>query len=262
MWWKQNRGKVLALAAILAVLAASFWYGGDAPGLQGLPEPPVLQQGSTVEAFPPDLSQTEIGGEPDVDENFGSDLSQPVGPAAQDPVPEPLTPELDSTAQTPAETEPPPPDASEGESQQDPILEPPPAVEEPGQQEFTCTLSVGCHSVFEHLDWLAEGKAEILPDDGWIFPETQVAYTPGESVFDLLQREMKTAGIPMEFSETPMYQSVYIEGISNLYEFDCGELSGWLYLVNGEQFSYGASRRQVEAGDKIQWVYTCDRGLE
>ena len=52
----------------------------------------------------------------------------------------------------------------------------------------------------------------------------------------------------------------YIEGIANLYEFDCGPLSGWMYQVNGWFPNYGCSRYQMQDGDNIAWVYTCDLG--
>lgn len=55
---------------------------------------------------------------------------------------------------------------------------------------------------------------------------TEVEFTEGESVHDVLQRVCKEAGIQMESSFTPAYNSAYVEGINNLYEFDCGELSG------------------------------------
>ena len=32
---KITRNKIIAFAAIIALLAAAFWYGGNAPGLQG-----------------------------------------------------------------------------------------------------------------------------------------------------------------------------------------------------------------------------------
>ena len=54
-----------------------------------------------------------------------------------------------------------------------------------------------------------------------------------------------------------MYNSAYIEGINNLYEFDCGELSGWMYKVNGWFPNYGCSACKVENGDDIVWCYTC-----
>ena len=43
----------------------------------------------------------------------------------------------------------------------------------------------------------------------------------------------------------------YIEGINNLYEFDCGEQSGWMYSVNGWFPNYGCSRYQLKDGDVV-----------
>jgi len=78
----------------------------------------------------------------------------------------------------------------------------------------------------------------------------------------VLQREGRAAGIPMEFEHTPMYKSAYIEGINGLYEFDRGELSGWMYSVNDWFPNYGCSRYQLKDGDVIEWVYTCDLGYD
>jgi hypothetical protein len=66
----------------------------------------------------------------------------------------------------------------------------------------------------------------------------------------------------MEFSNVPMYNSLYLEGISNLYEFDAGELSGWMYKVNGWFPNYGSSRYQLKQGDVIEWLYTCELGKD
>lgn len=126
----------------------------------------------------------------------------------------------------------------------------------------TCTLSVRCDTILDHLDWLDAEKAELVPEDGVIFPETQVTFYEGESVFNLLQREMKQAKIHLEFEETPLYHSAYIEGIHNLYEFDCGEGSGWTYRVNGWFPNYGCSRYQLQEGDVVEWLYTCDLGAD
>ena len=90
----------------------------------------------------------------------------------------------------------------------------------------------------------------------------KVTFYEGESVFNVLQRELRKAGIHMEFEDTPMYNSAYIEGINNLYEFDCGELSGWMYKVNDWFPNYGCSRYQLKDGDTVCWVYTCDLGYD
>ena len=138
---------------------------------------------------------------------------------------------------------------------------------EPQDVEFsdvthTCTLSVRCNTILDNIDWLDPEKVELVPEDGVIFPATTVTFYEGESVFNVLQREMRKAGIHMEFEDTPMYNSAYIEGINNLYEFDCGELSGWMYKVNGWFPNYGCSRYQLKEGDTIEWVYTCDLGVD
>jgi len=64
----------------------------------------------------------------------------------------------------------------------------------------------------------------------------------------------------MEYTSNPMFNSVYIAGINNLYEFDCGELSGWMYRVNGWFPNYGCSAYTLKQGDVIEWLYTCDLG--
>ncbi len=66
----------------------------------------------------------------------------------------------------------------------------------------------------------------------------------------------------MEHPFTPMYNSVYVEGIGNLYEFDCGDLSGWMYKVNEWFPNYGCSLYTLEDNDVICWVYTCDLGYD
>lgn len=81
-------------------------------------------------------------------------------------------------------------------------------------------------------------------------------------MFNVLQRVCKQNGIHMEYEDTPIYNSAYIEGIGNLYEFDCGELSGWMYQVNGWYPNYGCSRYTVQNGDTIAWNYTCDLGVD
>ena len=86
--------------------------------------------------------------------------------------------------------------------------------------------------------------------------------TPGESVFDVLRRCLKEEGIHFEYVDARAYDSVYIEGIANLYEFDCGDQSGWLFAVNGISPSLGCSGYTVSAGDEIVFAYTCDMGAD
>ena len=134
----------------------------------------------------------------------------------------------------------------------------PSATQKPVETEPSCILSICCDEALKNQDVLAEEKREIIPSDGWILQEETVSFTEGETVFDLLLRETKSRGIHFEFVYTPMYQSVYIEGIGNLYEFDCGDTSGWFYKVNGEKPMFGCSQYMLKPGDKVEFVYTCN----
>lgn len=129
-------------------------------------------------------------------------------------------------------------------------------------EEGTCYLQISCASILNRMSDLTPGKEKLVPADGLILEETAVTFYPGESVFDVLQRETRNNRIHLEASFTPKYNSAYIEGIHNLYEFDCGSLSGWMYAVNGWYPNYGCSQYQVQEGDVIHWDYTCDLGRD
>lgn len=151
--------------------------------------------------------------------------------------------------------------------QTDPVPEGKPLPVEPqdvviGDKKMTATLTVRCDTLLNNMDRLNPEKVELVPADGVIFPATSVTFYEGESVFNLLQREMKKNKIHLAFKNTPIYNSAYIQGIHNLYEFDGGDLSGWTYRVNGWFPNYGASRYQLKEGDVVEWLYTCDLGRD
>ena len=147
----------------------------------------------------------------------------------------------------------------------DPVPEGKPQPVEPQDKEVTdntlkCTISISCATVLDNMDMLDKSKKEIIPDDGWVLKPVTVTFNEGESVFDVLKQACKDNKIHLEFSFTPIYNSAYIEGINNLYEFDCGSLSGWMYEVNDWFPNYGCSRYEVKNGDVIEWQYTCNLG--
>ena len=136
-------------------------------------------------------------------------------------------------------------------------------AEQKKQQESTtsdntCTISISCSTILNNMDQCDEAKKSIVPPNGEILPTTTVSFTDGETVFDVLQRVCKKKGISLEFSYTAIYKSNYIEGIANLYEFDVGPESGWMYKVNDWFPNYGCSSYSLKNGDSICWVYTCN----
>ena len=125
-----------------------------------------------------------------------------------------------------------------------------------------CFLSVSCKTLLSNMSKLAPEKHSLVPVDGVIFAQKEVEFFLGESVFDVVKREMVSNKIHFEFSTTPAYNSSYIEGINNLYEFDCGDLSGWIYTVNGKTANYGSSSYQLSDGDDVEVLYSCDLGRD
>ncbi len=311
---KKYKGKLITALMILFVLAGIFWWGGNAPGLRGLPsaasdspattvsdnitpapdtptdqqtdEDKAKKQGTGQEATSDGTSSPTTAKSVSVN---ASGKASPTANAAAAPGSDskrPLTGDekLELAASLAGGT------SSEGVEQGSsaysaqqgmvineatgkdkyltaPVPEGKPVPVEPqdaviGTTAYTCTLSVRCDTILDNMDWLDPEKVELVPEDGVIFPATAVTFYEGESVFNVLQREMKQNKIHMEFENTPIYNSAYIEGIKNIYEFDCGELSGWMYKVNSWFPNYGCSRYVLQDGDVVEWVYTCDLGID
>ena len=130
------------------------------------------------------------------------------------------------------------------------------------EDSFNITFSIECSVLLNNLSMLNKDKHELVPADGVVLQETSVIAYEGESVFNILSRETRRAGIHMTFRSTPVFNSAYIEDINNIYEFDAGELSGWVYSVNGWFPGYGCSRYQLRAGDVVVFHYSCDLGRD
>ena len=269
----KTRTKLIAGVVILAVLAAAFWYGGGAPGLHGwkVADGPSTGSGPVEDQTLPEPETTEeengpsMGSEPeDNPEPEEETVAEPVEATQEENGPSTGSGPVDSSGPVKMDIDP-----ATGMDQYNttPVPEGKPAPVEPQDAEVTdvphtCTISIRCDTILNHMDWLDPEKAELVPDDGVILPAAAVTFYEGESVFNLLQRVCRQNAIHMEFENTPMYNSAYIEGIHNLYEFDCGELSGWMYSVNGWFPNYGCSRYALQEGDVVCWVYTCDLGYD
>ena len=125
--------------------------------------------------------------------------------------------------------------------------------------ENICYVTITCKTALDSGK-LSEEMLKILPDDGVILDNFKMEYEDGESVFDVIEKAVKENKIHMEYSGTKKVP--YIEGVANLYEFDCGSLSGWMYRVNGWFPSFGMGQYKVERGDSIELIYTCDLGKD
>lgn len=124
------------------------------------------------------------------------------------------------------------------------------------QYAHTCTIQISCANILDNLSKLDAGLDRFVPANGIILATSTIGFNDGETVFDVLKRACSMAGIQLEYSWTPIYNSYYVEGINHIYEFSCGNESGWMFQVNGWYPNYGCSSYELKQGDQIVWNYT------
>lgn len=120
------------------------------------------------------------------------------------------------------------------------------------------SISIRCDTV------LGKSDSSHIPKDGIILDTTELEITENQTVYDLLTDAAKAYNIQVENSGVNGQNSsmAYIRGINYIYEFDFGELSGWMYKVNGQTPSVGCGEYVLSPGDRVEWLYTCDLGKD
>ena len=131
-----------------------------------------------------------------------------------------------------------------------------------GDGKLTCTLEVRCDTLLGKLDQMTPEKAALVPENGILLETVELEFNGGESVFDVFRKVLREEKIHFEYVDASAYDSVYIEGIGNIYEFDCGPQSGWMFSVNGVYPGLGCSTYTLADGDVIVFSYTCDLGAD
>ncbi len=116
----------------------------------------------------------------------------------------------------------------------------------------TVTMEIRCNTV--------AGRAAHIPADGVLLPKTAFAIAEGDTVYDILAEAAQQYSLHMESSGAP--GMIYIAGLGHVYEFDFGDLSGWMVFVNGESLSASCDQYQLADGDSIRWLYSCDMGSD
>ncbi len=125
-----------------------------------------------------------------------------------------------------------------------------------GKELFEVYLSVSCANVFlpENDGRLDSSVKEILPSSGIIFESGSVKAENKQTVYALIVSVLRENKIHCESSNG------YVKGINNLYEKACGADSGWVFLINGEFSSAGANSVYVKENDRIEWLYSVEKG--
>ena len=268
MWFKEHKKSLIAGAVVLAVLLFAFWYGSGSPatmgGGEGTSSSTSAESSAPVDSSVDSSAQPDGSAQPEQKPEEPKPEQKPEEKPRQEPEKKPEQKPAAKPEQKPEQKPAPKPEvkpAPEKKPDPKPEVKPQPKPEQkPEPAALTCKLSIRCDTILNNKKYLTPGKEGLVPDDGVIYAMKEVEFQEGETVFDVLLRETKKNGIHMESSFSLVYNAVYVEGINNLYEFDCGNQSGWMYKVNGIFPQYGCSQYKLKPGDVIEWQYTCELG--
>ena len=124
---------------------------------------------------------------------------------------------------------------------------------EKGEITGTVTMTIRC-------DTIADIDEEYIPENGIILSECVFEIDSDDTAYDILTEASRTYSIHLESSGADGMK--YINGINHIYELQYGDLSGWMYFVNGKEMSEGCDGYTVRDGDNIEWHYTLEMGKD
>lgn len=121
--------------------------------------------------------------------------------------------------------------------------------------EINCSITIECKSILDNMDDLKKGHESYVPKNGIMLNNYKTTLKSKSTVYDLFKKACNDKGITYTAKDT-MY-SVYIVGINNIDEKDCGKDSGWMYSVNGSYPNVSVDSKKLKDGDKVVFTYTC-----
>ena len=111
------------------------------------------------------------------------------------------------------------------------------------------TISIRCDTV--------AGEKSYIPKNGVILDKTEITMNKGQTAYDQLISAVKANSIQIDVSG-----GSYVSGIANIYEMDFGDLSGWMYRVNGKFADVNCNEYKLGEGDFVEWLYTKNIGKD
>lgn len=142
------------------------------------------------------------------------------------------------------------------------------------QAQNYCYVTIDMTNALKNISDFTTAKASFVPSSGILLNKTKIYYNEGETLFDAILRACsenvcsdnckycQSSGIQIEYQYTPAYNSYYIEGVHQIYEMDCGVMSGWMVYVNSQSIQSSSSTIEIQNGDNIVLAYTCSMGSD
>ena len=127
-----------------------------------------------------------------------------------------------------------------------------------GGGTMRAVVSADCGAILGRDGEAAPGVT--FPEDGSVIPRSDVMLPEGATAFDALIAAAREQRVLVDYTGSGF--GVYVRGIGGVYEFSFGELSGWMYRVNGDFPEKSASEYTLHEGDVVEFLYTADLGRD
>ena len=114
----------------------------------------------------------------------------------------------------------------------------------------TITMTIECRVLIGE-------QSKYVPSDGYILKSEEFKIEEGDTALQVLREASSKYDFQLEVKN-----GYYVLGINNLYEKEFGDLSGWMYYINGVSASVGANEYVLKDGDVIEWRYTKNIGKD
>ena len=178
---EKHRNKIIAAVVIALVLVFAYWYGGNSPSSKGFTPKTKTE---TTAVSNDELKEKEPKKEEAKESRNLKEESV----------------ETDTTSSLESQTK--QNDEVFNENKIEKTVESEKNEKsETTEKELTCTMSIRCDTILENMDWLSDENHDVIPSDGVVYEERTVVFYEGESVFDLLLREMKKNKIHIKINE-------------------------------------------------------------
>lgn len=117
-----------------------------------------------------------------------------------------------------------------------------------------------CSAALDNMERIDESvnTADVIPADGVVLEYCEVWLPEGATAFDALTTAARQQRVRVDGSGT--VYGVYVSAIGHIAEFGFGDMSGWLYCVNGEYPEMSCGSYKLSDGDAVEFHYTCGYG--
>lgn len=126
--------------------------------------------------------------------------------------------------------------------------------------DITVTVLAECSAALDNMGSIDErvNTADVIPADGVVIAYCEVPLPEGATAFEALTLAARQQQVRVDGSGT--VYGVYVSAIGHIAEFGFGDMSGWLYSVNGEYPEASCGEYRLHDGDAVEFHYTCGYG--